>query len=92
MFEHTSSAGIHERTVYKIQAIIKRPDGTLIRPEAAINEEQWYSATSLTDDEWLRILLTGYEQIDKSEILASWVELIKIVPQSTVIQLHPKNN
>lgn len=88
MYEHISDTRRYERTVYELQAVIERPDGTVIRPCAFLGDRPL--EFSLNEQDIKNLTLKGYGEIEKSKVLDAWVEIISIRPESTVIKIFPQ--
>ena len=91
MYDHKSDIGRFGRTIIELQAIVKRPDGSVIRPCASLGENKdSIRIHDLSESEIKNLVLKGYEKIEESEILDVWVEFIEIKPTSTVFIIFPK--
>jgi len=94
-YEHKSDHTTHNRDIYWLQGIVRRPDGSTIRIDSPLSEEAYNNFTvfdkPMDADAMKRKLLHLYGQIEESELVAAWIEHIVIKAQSYVFDVFPKN-
>jgi len=86
-FEHLSGSDTHSRVLWKMQGVVKRPDGTFVRPEVNIPDPMTLGERDLTDAVLLQSLLQGYDSVEESALIKAWVEQITVSAQSSVREL-----
>jgi len=93
--EHQSNHNIHNRDVFWLQGIVRRPDGSTIRVDSLLSEEQYNNFTAFDKPmdaaAMKQKLLNSYGQIEESELVSAWIEHIVIRAKSYVHNVFPKS-
>ena len=83
-FEFKADQFESPKSLISIQAIIKRPDGTYIRPSAFLFDGfEWRG----NPDGVKRLLLKNYDNIEGSTLIKSWLITTKITTEQSVLPI-----